>query len=238
MLIYLISFVVILVVSFILALKSMKDYDKKTHFSESRGSLYLIRNPKAISEQLIQELSDLSLKHNTTFAIERLFKGQKSALVIFGKSNLLTNFPSLDLLELEDYVHNHPNISDAWSVNPVGNRLDFGLDLSESDQVWWQVVIGRSKDQKKTKTDSYQLMLDKSGKKMSNPTAILAQARAVFLIEEPLKLQPVAQQFEKMLHQASLSVLSKNIKIADDYIVRNLKSPSSLTATQVVNLLV
>jgi len=237
MVFYLLLFILILAVSFLLAYRSMKDYDKKNHFPEKVGSLYLIRNPKALDSQTIELIANKAALKRVSFSIERLYKGNKSALVIFGLPVLFEEiYQKLDLLELEDYVHTNQSITDSWSIKIPENKPKIDFELEHSDQLWWQLTIGTGKATKKSNLSSYDLMLQKTTKKIQGSQGLIAELRVVFLIDEQFRLQAIQQQLEKSLNDKNL-IISKDITVASDYIVRALKYGSSVSAQTVVDLL-
>ncbi|TSC66298.1 MAG: Uncharacterized protein CEO21_226 [Microgenomates group bacterium Gr01-1014_80] len=144
MIIFLILFFIILSVSFVLAYSSMRDY-QEVPASEKEYSLYLIRKPQFLTSQLLGALINLS--KGKIISLERLFKGESSALVIFGPRKVLEGHFSeiLGLLELEDYTR--VTQASSWEIGRRGQpdlKSDFFRDLpafSKEEQFWWQVVI-------------------------------------------------------------------------------------------------
>jgi len=122
----------------------MKDY-QEIPSGEKEYSLYLIRKPLFLTSQILSALVNLS--KGKIISLERLFKGQTSALVIFGPKKILEAHFSdiLGLLELEDYTKVSEVIS--WEVGKKG-QTDLNADIfgdlpvfSEQEQFWWQVII-------------------------------------------------------------------------------------------------
>lgn len=157
MILWLILFILVIVLSFILAAKSMWDFQEIP--SQEKYSLFLIRKPQNLNKELLSSLHDNFLKSGWFLSFERLFKGNKSALVVFGPSGILKTYPSLDLLELEDYTAVNAEEVSAWEVGrgkgepfdgvyPERSRGAGGKDifvklpqLAQSEQFWWQVVV-------------------------------------------------------------------------------------------------
>ena len=152
MILWVVLFVLIVAISFVLAARSMRDFTEIPNKDEEY-SLFLIRQPQKLNTKLLESIHNDLAHSKSIISFERLFKGNKSALVVFGPKKLLvTQQNLLDLLELEDYTNiNVENIS-AWEVGIKNNRsLDFPRDaqkiltnlpqLLENDQFWWQLVI-------------------------------------------------------------------------------------------------
>lgn len=128
----------------------MKDFAEKPTHITSDYSLFLIRNPAGLNAYVLNNLHELGLKKGYIFTVERLFKGAKSALVIFAPKSVLERFTQLDLLELEDYTDKNKEQVLAWEVG-VKDYLAFHLfppavskdfpQLEESEQFWWQLTF-------------------------------------------------------------------------------------------------
>lgn len=155
MLLWVALFFIIIAISFLLAYQSMKDFAEKPSALGKDYSLFLIRNPQALSIKLLEELHALTLKTGHIITLERLFKGPKSAVVIFGPKSILDNYPDLNLLELEDYTNIPETDIIAWEVGTKDPVL-FHFEpvsvfkqlpkLNESQQFWWQLTLRGSKD--------------------------------------------------------------------------------------------
>lgn len=147
MILWIILFVLILAISFVLAVKSMHDFQEIHPQTGENFSLFLIRNTPGLNKQLIEALYDDLAKSKLTVSFERLFKGPKSALVIFGPKTLLTKYTNtLNLLELEDYTDIDINQTVAWEMTVKDGKWEEGRipanlpTLSEQEQFWWQVI--------------------------------------------------------------------------------------------------
>ena len=143
MILWVLLFIGIVIISFILALRSMRDYQeipRSTHYG-----LFLIRKPQELSG-VFNLLSDEYLKAGQLLSFERLFKGSKSALVMFGPISLPKTAGQLDLLELEDYTDVDPAHIAIWEMGireggeweKIFNTIP---PLLNDDQIWWQVVL-------------------------------------------------------------------------------------------------
>jgi len=145
MIVWLFVLAIVLAASFLLALRSMRDYQEIP--GEDEGySLFLIRKPQEINVEILKQLHDSFLKSGQMLSFERLFKGNKSALVIYGPRSLTSVLRMLDLLELEDYTEVSPEQVLAWEMGVRKGQAVFeGFpQLRESEHFWWQVLLSRS----------------------------------------------------------------------------------------------
>ena len=154
MILWLVLFALVIVISFILAFQSMRDYQESPKHSKVEYGLYLIRNTSGLTTYILGLIHDQIVKKGLLFSLERLFKGSKSALVIYGPKNILTDFSEkLNLLELEDYTSIDKEQMMAWEVGVRKPKLaekeilnidnffkNFPL-LSDTEQFWWQLVL-------------------------------------------------------------------------------------------------
>lgn len=142
MILWLMLFLIIVILSFILAYLSMKDYVEVP--KEKDFGIFLTRSPQNLNQALLQSL--YSRLGGKIISLERLFKGQQKALVIGGPRNILEKLHQLDLLELEDYtLVDSKNIS-AWQMTvPTFEQLKQPLVnlslLQKDEQFWWQLVL-------------------------------------------------------------------------------------------------
>ncbi len=126
----------------------MRDFQEVPGEDENY-SLYLIRQPQALTADTLNLLSDHFLKSNQVISFERLFKGHQSALAVFAPTRITQVLKNLDLLELEDYsLTSHLHFS-AWEMElkhkgpPSKIFANFPI-LSPTEQLWWQVVLSTS----------------------------------------------------------------------------------------------
>lgn len=146
MILWLVLFLLIIAASFILALQSMRDYQEIPQKSQEEYSLYLVRQTKGLNENVLDLICENLGNKGLIFSVERLVKGGKSALVLFGPKRILDNFiRDLDLLELEDYSQDldQTNIL-AWEVNVKAPVKISWPKLDHHEQFWFQVVIGEN----------------------------------------------------------------------------------------------
>lgn len=153
MILWIILFLLIVAISFVLAYRSMKDYQEIPRHSKTEYGLFLIRRPENFNKDFLDRLSKLLVKEGLIVSFERLFKGSQAALTIYGPKKVLDEFiGELNLLELEDYIsnldHNHLSI---WEMGVTENTKPKALNienifadlarLGNEEQFFWQVVL-------------------------------------------------------------------------------------------------
>lgn len=158
MILWIVLFLLVVGISFVLALQSMKDYQEIPQKSNADYGLFLIRQPENFNTSFLDNVREQMLAENLIISIERLFKDSQSALTIFGPKKILLNYTvQLNFLELEDYAAalSAEDIS-LWEVglkttgnfNPLNLNNIFN-DLSQlggAEQFFWQVVLAAKKD--------------------------------------------------------------------------------------------
>lgn len=180
MIIGLILFLLIIGISFILAFRSMKDYQEIPKDSKVEYGLFLIRQTASFGASILDSMGRLMLEAGLIISLERLFKGHQAALTIFGPKKILDKFKeSLNLLELEDYTLELDNKD--ISVWEVGMKSASKLDLPElgnEDQFFWQVVLG--------------------AKKVKDNLSFQTQIRAVVYCQDPQRRKVLVPMFENL----------------------------------------
>ena len=155
-------FLLIVGISFVLAFRSMKDYQEIPKNFKAEYGLFLIRRPEDFNANVLNAIGQSILEEGLIISIERLFKGKKAALTIFGPKKILDRFAeSLNLLELEDYANalDHKDIS-VWEMGIKGTQ-DFKFDspnnifknlseLKEEEQFFWQIMLNAGKGKEKS----------------------------------------------------------------------------------------
>lgn len=161
MILWLALFFLVIAISFILALRSMRDYQDIFQQSKTEYGLFLIRQTERFNSNALDSIRKFLLEEEAglIISIERLFKGSQAALTIFGPKNILDKFAlEFNLLELEDYTQElesqhvslwEVGVKDAGkfnseSLDSVFNNLPL---LEGEDQFFWQVVVGRDRTQ-------------------------------------------------------------------------------------------
>lgn len=147
MFLWILFFLIIAGIAFLLAYSSMSDF--RIFASGKKYSLFLVRNIGMFDEELLNKLHTAVYRKKLLLSLERLFKGDKSALAIFGPRDILMSFKDdLSLVELEDYTERPPENFTAWEmgiksegVKPDAKFLREVSALLPSEQFWWQVVL-------------------------------------------------------------------------------------------------
>ncbi len=141
-----ILFILVILISFFLALYSMKDFLIKPEGKSGYG-VYLVRNLGNFNIQSLNLILENILKKDL-ISFERLFKDRESALVIFGPSSLL-KFKDLNLLELEDYTSLDLNKLSVFEAHlkSAENLKDNLPILSKQERIWIQAICKDSKGQ-------------------------------------------------------------------------------------------
>lgn len=142
MIFWLLIFLIILVASVLLAYSSMKNFPGIPD-SKNQYGVFLVRSPNSLNSEILQLLKENN--KNQTVSLERLFKGDRRALVIFGPRNTLNNFPELELLELEDYVNFSQEIL-AFEIGMKDGATFVASKLSDDEEIWYQIILGFSKE--------------------------------------------------------------------------------------------
>lgn len=156
MIFWIVLFILIIAVSFVLAIRSMRDYQENPSSGEEYG-LFLIRKIAALNKQVLDSINNDLLVSKQFITFERLIKGDKSALVVYGPENVLLDYKeSLDLLELLDYTNVDLEYFSAWEVGlkntkqltreEIRNYFKKFPSLSTDEQFWWQLILFPKKD--------------------------------------------------------------------------------------------
>lgn len=154
MILWLVLFVLVIAISFVLAFRSMHDYQESPKHSHVEYGLYLIRNTQGLTTYILDLIHGRAVKKGILISLERLFRGGKSALVIYGPKSILIDFiEKLNLLELEDYTAIDKEQMQAWEVGArkpiLAEEEILNIDnffknfplLSDTEQFWWQLVL-------------------------------------------------------------------------------------------------
>lgn len=147
-------FLIIIGISFVLAFQSMKDYSEAPEQSREEYGLFLVRQIENFDAGVLDSIRKLIFEQGLIISIERLFKGSKAALTIFGPKQVMGELSStLNLLELEDYIlgFDSKDIT-IWEVGmrhtrnlnleDIGSILEAFPKLNDEDQFFWQVIVG------------------------------------------------------------------------------------------------
>lgn len=187
MILWVILFALIIAISFVLALLSMRDYQEIPESSQVEYGLFLVRKTGQFNADILYAVRQAMLKNNFIISIERLFKGNKAALTIFGPKEVLGQFASkLGLLELEDYtldlIVDHISIWEMGVRDTKSSKLSvdnffkkFPL-LEAEDQFLWQIILTA-----KSSVESFQ-----------------SQIRAAVYSQEPVRRKTLAQILQSL----------------------------------------
>ncbi len=162
---WIILFVVVILISGFLALRSMKDYQETPLSHLSYGLFYLSQKSNFTSDTLTK-LHQFALKYDCLISLERLFKGEDNVLVIYSPKQIVNEFPELALIELEDYLLPASSTSSSginndekkinlnqvlpWIIEPKNNpkktlsvKSSFlkMMELNPKQRFFWQIVI-------------------------------------------------------------------------------------------------
>ncbi|MBI4037044.1 hypothetical protein HY385_01330 [Candidatus Daviesbacteria bacterium] len=141
MLIWFLLFFVILAISAVLAFGSMADYRERPGYFATPYALFLVNHPEILFSSAWPE--------NLIISLERLFKGQKRAWVIYGPAHYLRPKTALGLVEIEDYSKKSFPASIAWEMgtktalgqSSIDNLMNQALlEIRDNEECWWQVV--------------------------------------------------------------------------------------------------
>lgn len=154
MILWVILFLLVVAISFVLAVKSMKDFTDIPAYASAEYGLFLIRKIQAVNADFLNHLNGRLLESGSIVSIERLFKGKKSALVVYGPRKLLLSLNHvLDLLELEDYTDVNVKQISAWEIGIKDSSYEWvsGQNIFanlpqflDSEQFWWQIILNGS----------------------------------------------------------------------------------------------
>lgn len=185
MILWAILFILVLVISYILAAKSMRDFAEVPSIQEH--GLFLIKKRTGLNQQLLQLIHQDLQKSRSIISFERLFKGSESALVVFGPKKLLSKYNSnLDLLELEDYTNVDEGNVAGWEISTrdshkedISQKETAAPLLNQEEQFWWQVILwvekGKSQASGLFKTQVRCLVITPNEERKKNLTQILAE---------------------------------------------------------------
>lgn len=236
MILWIALFLLVLAISFVLAVQSMKDYQEIPSQTGEEYGVFLIRKPVFFTHDILTKLHQDCLDSGLVISFERLVKGAKSALVVYGPKRLLgSHTNTLDLLELEDYVfQTSPGDISAWEVGmkvagqtsaeDVKNYFKKFPPLSEGEQFWWQLVLAPEKS-------------------VSDKKSFQAQIRAVLLSPDQIKRTNLAQTLQNLVPEKLIKLPKafSDAQIIDFYQKRSLRKDGKnplLESKEILQLLV
>ncbi len=154
------------VLSFFLALRSMRDFQENPDQKKNPYGLFLIRNKEHLSSELFTSL--INALEGVIASLELIQKGSSIALVGYFPRPVQGKFPNLGLVEIEDYIAEEDiskteeyllskqiqlNDSFAWLLQPKNKKKpelqknNFELEL-EPDQYFCQQIVFQSAEEK------------------------------------------------------------------------------------------
>ena len=143
MILWFVLFGLVVLISFVLALLSMREYHEIP--KESDYGLFLIRKPTELTGKFLDSIQ--RILDSKVLSIERLIKGDQSVLVMFGpRSLLLENKDLLDLVELEDYTRIGSRNVSCYEVGNSEKMFTNLPKLLHSEQFWCQFLLSSKAD--------------------------------------------------------------------------------------------
>lgn len=179
MLIWVALFLVVFLISLVLAFKSLSDYRENPLLAAVPYSVYLIQKPENLKAEVLKDLHTTTSQNKLLVSFERLSRGERKALVVFGPPSIMHSFSTdLGLLELEDYSQKLGENFLAWEVGKKRAESKIGEDvlsdlpkLDETDQFWWQLVLspkGKSNNDLNFTVAIRAVLQDGSGKRLQD----------------------------------------------------------------------
>ncbi len=190
----------------------MHDYYESPLFTKVEYSPFLVRLPQNFTADLLKRIHQEISSKDLILSIERLFKGSKSALVLYGPREILLKFNAeLNLLELEDYTSVNKDHIQSWEIGPKDPK-NFQVSpntsvfkslppLLDSEQFWWQMTLQPTSKEavKNNKVKSlYSLVISKSASQ-TDQKFFQGQIRAVFLSEDTSRRLKIATALQDLL---------------------------------------
>lgn len=235
MIIWLALFLIIIIISFVLAYNSMKDFEEIPHHATQ--SIFLIRNIAALNYGLFNNLHQELLKNQSVISVERIFKGSKAAYILVGPKNLETLLPELNLLELEDYAEESAGMI-VWDL--IGkDKIKFHLNteeqlanfseslptLTDAEQLWLQLIIKPEKGNIWQKLGDKKLLKDQTADPAIKEYALEKEDKVLFTADIRLALKAEEPRLKELVD--SLTNLSGGNLV---------KLPRPLSTTEMFNL--
>lgn len=218
MIIWILLFVIVTTLSFWLAMRSMRNYQQKPKHFNTTFSLYLIQRPEQLTAEVIEELYKAAVPTRAILSFEKLAKGLRRALVIYGPVQLLQPFvQTLGLIELEDYTENiSAEQQTVWEVTSKGPPGTLQLpDFRDEEEFWWQVAVQPVAGG----IEKHYAMAAQRVPEQKSSTRFSGVVRAVVSAEQDHRRQVLTEELTKSGHQVGL-----------------IKMPSDYTSAQLVKL--
>lgn len=140
------------IISLILAYISLTNYQYQPADAQESYGLFLVQKSHLVDERAIGELYLKLQPKKLMVSFERLFKGGKRALVVYGPLSVFRDFQDRwGLVEIEDYsLTAHLDHITLWEMKArtlpkrvwaVSSLVSEGALLSVEEQFWWQVIL-------------------------------------------------------------------------------------------------
>lgn len=204
----------------------MRDFAHSPSEKDAYG-LFLIRNPQALTSQIIDQIHKGGLREGSLISLEKLFKGDKKALVIFAPIATVRDFVEpLGLLELEEYnsdvsVENTFSFemgskdSTLFHLTNIPSLTKHIPKLSSDSQIWWQIILQPTSQKlfAKTTTGDNILQFLGLGKENQNYYRNLSK-----LLSSRPELKSIVEQKNK---QSPFSASIRVTVVSGDLTIRN-----------------
>lgn len=226
MTLWILIFIIIVLISLVLSILSMRDYQQNLLDSELVYGLFLVRRTTNITQDFLDSLS--KRLSGSLISFERLFKGNETTLLIFGPKEILLKFyPQLDLLEIEDYAVKKQDVSSlsGWEFTFKNGlfskeRLYENFPkLSNEEEFWLQFILRPVKDK-----------------------VFRGKIRAIIFSKDSVSKATLADSLQNLSpkHLIKLPKAYSDKQIVDFYIRRDSgqqETQVTLNASQVLNLI-
>lgn len=194
MIFWIILFLLVVFASIILAVQSLKEAPRIDYYG-----LFLIRQRARVNLEFLNNLYNLMLS-GQVLSLEKLFKGEKSALVIWAPKSIVSKL-SIDLLELDDYTKADQNNVSSRSVTfPKILRITPPV-LKKDEQFWIQLVFKKAAGKSyqsllNTNSSSFEIALKKQLDKNSQQKSFFVALRVALLVADRQKGEGL-EEFQK-----------------------------------------
>lgn len=195
-------FFVVLIISFFLAMRSMKNF-QEIPLEHLEYSLFLIQQSAALNTESLKRIHDLALSLDCVISLEKLTKGGQSVLALYAPRQFEKSFPELSLLELEDYINRSiaentsaeptkqisKDISLPWVIAPKNRSKELNLSesffnqisLKEMQHFFWQIVMQPLKQ-----SDDFQVTI-----------------RAMVVEKDPAERVEIAKHIDNLINEST-----------------------------------
>lgn len=212
----------------------MRDYQEIPQKTKVEYGLFLIRQIENFNADVLRSIRDLMHSEDLIISVERLFKGKKAALTIFGPQKILAQFMDrLNLLELEDYAERlgsenvftwEIGVKDSRSLNLEELNIFKNLpEFHEEDQFFWQVILapkGKHEDLFfQTQIRAAFLTKDTQRKKIFTPLLQNLNAGGLMKVPKPFS----TEQMISFYRLRSLSQDTNGPRLTPDGVTRLLR---------------